>query len=94
MFFPVKMATPRSVRCLGPYANWIADRHFCPREFLCDIARCGAFFITRHHEGLPYEMVRPLRPAGRVETGHIAEQRGRVIEAQGEAHIFRRLRIT
>jgi IS4 transposase len=72
---------------------WIADRNFCTREFLCDIDRRGAFFITRQHEGLPYEIVSPLRPAGRVETGQIAEQRVRVIDAQGEAHVFRRLRI-
>lgn len=72
---------------------WIADRNFCTREFLCDIDRRGACFITRQHEGLPYEIVSPLRPAGRVETGHIAEQRVRVMDAQGKAHVFRRVRI-
>jgi IS4 transposase len=72
---------------------WIADRNFCTRELLGDIDRRGGFFITRQHEGLPYEIVSPLRPAGRVETGHMAEQRVRVSDAHGQAHVFRRLRL-
>jgi IS4 transposase len=74
-------------------ALWISDRNVCTREFLCDVDRLGGFCITRQHEGLPYEMVSPLRPAGRVETGQLAEQRVRVRDAQGEAHVFRRLRL-
>jgi IS4 transposase len=72
---------------------WIADRTFCTREFLCDIDRRGGFCIIRQHEGLPYEILSALRPAGRVETGHMAEQRVRVMDAHGKAHVFRRLRI-
>lgn len=72
---------------------WIADRNFCTREFLCDIDRLGGFFIIRQHEGLPYEILSSLRSAGRVETGQIAEQRVRVMDAEGKAHVFRRLRI-
>jgi IS4 transposase len=72
---------------------WIADRNFCTREFLCDLEARGAGFVIRQHQGLPCEIVTPLRPLGRVETGHIAEQRIRVVDAQGGAHVFRRLRI-
>lgn len=72
---------------------WIADRNFCTREFLCDIDRLGAFFIIRQHEGLPYERVTSLRSEGRIETGQLAEQRVCVIDAQGEEHLFRRLRL-
>jgi IS4 transposase len=72
---------------------WIEDRNVCTREFLCEIDRRDAFFITRQHEGLPFEILSPLRAAGRVETGQIAEQRVRVVDAQGKAHVFRRLRI-
>lgn len=72
---------------------WIADRNFCTREFLCDLEARGAGFVIRQHQGLPFEIVTPLRPLGRVETGHIAEQRIRVVDAQGGAHVFRRLRI-
>ena len=72
---------------------WIADRNFCTREFLCSIDKRGAFFIIRQHEGLPYELVSFLHSPGRVETGHVAEQRVRVWDAQGDAHVFRRIRV-
>jgi IS4 transposase len=72
---------------------WVADRNFCTREFLCAIDRRGASFIIRQHEGLPFEILSPLRSVGRVETGQVAEQRIRVWDAQGEAHVLRRLRV-
>ncbi|SRR5438876_996177 len=72
---------------------WIADRNFCTRDFLCDIDHRGAGFIIRQHRGLPFEIRTPLRPLGRMETGQIAEQRVRVVDRQGVAHTFRRLRI-
>jgi IS4 transposase len=86
-FFGPLLATVR------PAALWIADRNFCTRAFLCDLDRRGGLFITRHHEGLPYEMLSSLRSAGRVETGHVAEHRVRVVDAHGKAHVFRRLRL-
>jgi len=72
---------------------WMQDRNFCPCAFLCDIARRGAFFITRQHAGLPYERVTSFCPAGRMETGRVAEQRVVVRDAQGTAYLFRRLRV-
>ena len=72
---------------------WMQDRNFCPCAFLCDIARRGAFFITRQHAGLPYERVTSFCPAGRMETGRVAEQRVVVRDAQGTASLFRRLRV-
>src|SRR5574341_316731 len=72
---------------------WIADRNFCTRDFLCDLDRRGACFIIRQHEGLPFEMVNVLRPVGRIETGRVAEQRVQVRDAQGDAHLFRRIRV-
>jgi len=72
---------------------WIADRNFCTRDFLCDIDKRGAGFIIREPRGLPFEMRTPLRLLGRVETGKIAEQRVRVVDGQGVAHTFRRLRM-
>ena len=74
-------------------ALWIADRNFCTRDFLCDLDQRGASFIIREHQGLPFEILSALRPLGRVETGKIAEQRVRVVDGQGVAHTFRRLRI-
>jgi hypothetical protein len=72
---------------------WIQDRNFCPCGFLCEIDRRGAGFITRQHEGLPFERVNVLRSVGRIETGHVAEQRVQVWDAQGGAHLFRRIRV-
>jgi hypothetical protein len=72
---------------------WIQDRNCCPWAFLCEIDSRGAGFITRQHEGLPCEVVRALRPVGRIETGQVAEQRVPVRDAQGGAHLLRRLRV-
>jgi len=73
---------------------WIEDRNFCPRDFLGEIDNRGAFFVTREHQGLPLEMLSPLRPCGRTPTGQIAQQRVCVVDTQGHKHICRRLRLT
>ena len=72
---------------------WLQDRNFCLCAFLCEIARRGAGFITRQHEGLPFEPVHVLRSVGRIETGHVAEQRVQVRDAQGGTHLFRRIQV-
>jgi len=72
---------------------WIADRNFCTREFLCAVDQRGAGFIIRQHEGLPVEMLNACRSVGRIETGHVAEQRVQVWDAQGGVHLFRRIQV-
>jgi hypothetical protein len=72
---------------------WIQDRNFCTCVFLCELDRRGACFITRQHEGLPFEPVNVLRSVGRIETGHVAEQRVQVRDAQGGTHLFRRIQV-
>lgn len=72
---------------------WIQDRNFCTCAFLCGIDSRGAGFITRQHEGLPFEVVTTLRPVGRIETGQVAEQRVQVRDAQGGTHLFRRIQV-
>lgn len=100
MSFPVKMAMPKNAPCWGwswrPCAwaiFWIQDRNFCTCAFLCEIDKRGAGFITRQHEGFPFEIVNALRSVGRIETGQVAEQRGQVRDAQGGTHLFRRIRV-
>ena len=73
---------------------WIADRTFCPREFLAELDSHGAFFVLREHQGLPWEMVSPLGLEPRLDTGHVAEQRGRFVDANSRVHRCRRLRLT
>lgn len=72
---------------------WIEDRNFCTRDFLCDIDNRDAFFITREHLGLKFEIVGPLHSCGRTATGQVAQQRVKVVDAQGHTHVFRRVRI-
>ena len=72
---------------------WMQDRNFCPWGLLCGMDTRGAFFLTRQPQALPYAMVTPLREAGRVETGQVAEPRVRVSDAAGHAHLCRRLRV-
>jgi hypothetical protein len=72
---------------------WIQDRNFCTCAFLGAIDSRGAGFITRQHEGLPFEEVTTMRPVGRIETGQVAAPRVHVHDAQGETHLFRRIRV-
>ena len=72
---------------------WIADRNFCTREFLCSVDTRGAGFIIRQHEGLPVELLNAFRSVGRIETGHVAEQRVQVWDAHGGARLFRRIQV-
>jgi IS4 transposase len=72
---------------------WIEDRNFCTRDFLCDVDNRGAFFITREHLGLKFGILEALRECGRTETGSVAQQRVKVVDAQGQEHVFRRVRI-
>ncbi len=73
---------------------WIEDRNFCTRDFLCEIDNRDAFFITREHLGLHFDILGPLRSCGRTATGHVAQQRVCVVDKQGKKHTFRRVRIT
>jgi hypothetical protein len=74
--------------------RWIADRHCCPRAFLTEIDARGGFFVIRAHQGLPWEMVSPLRACGRTPTGQRAQPCVGVVDAQGPQPLFRRLPIT
>jgi hypothetical protein len=100
MSFPVQMGHAQERSLFGAVLAtvhaedlWRQDRNCCPCAFLCEIDRQGAGFITRQHEGLPFEVVNVLRSVGRIETGHVAEPRVQVRDAQGGAHLFRRLRV-
>ena len=72
---------------------WMQDRNFCPGAFLCEMDRRSAGCITRQPQGRPFEVVTALRAVGRIETGHVAEQRVQVREAHGDVHLFRRMRV-
>ena len=72
---------------------WLHDRNFCTREFLGGHVRQGAFFLSRQHQQLPFTELSPWRPAGRVETGRVAEQQVQVCDLDGTAYRVRRIRL-
>ena len=72
---------------------WLQDRHFCPCALLGERAPRGAGFITRPQARLPFEPVHILRAVGRIETGHVAEQRVPGRAAQGGTPLLRRIRL-
>jgi hypothetical protein len=98
--FPCENGHAQERSLFGPLLNtvrsgdlWIEDRNFCTRDFLCEIDNRGAFFVTREHAGLNFEILGALRSCGRTATGQVAQQRVRVVDKQGHTHIFRRLRL-
>jgi hypothetical protein len=66
---------------------WIEDRNFCTRAFLCEIDKRGAFCVTREHQGLPFEILTPLRSYGRTPTGQVAQQRVCVVDTHGHVSL-------
>ncbi len=73
---------------------WIKDRNFCVRDFLCGIEDEKAYFITRQHQGLSWEAVDSQRYVGQSETGKLYEQWVRVVDAEGKARKYRRIRVS
>jgi hypothetical protein len=73
--------------------RWRQDRNCCPCALLGAIDCRGACCITRPQERLPCAPVHVRRSVGRIEPGHVAEQRGQVREAQGGTPLGRRLRV-
>lgn len=73
--------------------RWIEDRQCWTRDVLCAIDKREACGITRAPLGLPCEMVEALHEWGHTEPGRVAQQRVTVVEAQGQAQLWRRVRI-
>jgi hypothetical protein len=71
----------------------IMDRNFCVRDFLHGISARQAYFIARHHQGLPWEADGEERLIGYGETGSIYEQWVWVRDGEGMVHRYRRIRI-
>jgi hypothetical protein len=83
----------RVLQSVGAGEVWIADRNFCVRRFLLDIAARQAFFVVREHEQLPYQPLGALREVGQIETGTVAEQAIEVLDDAGKAHTWRRIQV-
>ena len=56
-------------------AVWVTDRNFCTTGFLFGIARWqGCFVIRRHAATLRWDRESAWEPAGRTDTGTLAER--------------------
>jgi hypothetical protein len=73
---------------------WIMDRNFCVRHFLLGIAERGGYFIGREHQGLAWEALSAPRYVGRTETGKVYEQGIQIVDDEGQAHKYRRIRVS
>ena len=69
---------------------WIADRNFCTRQALIDIAHRQACFIIRGHQNMPYEAQAPLSAVASSASGEVFEQPVRVTY-QGQCLSCRRI---
>lgn len=72
---------------------WIADRDFSTRTFLLGIADRKAYFVVRHHEGLPVEPIGRRRRVGKTQTGEVYEQKVRVTGSNGCGLVVRRITV-
>jgi len=72
---------------------WIADRNFCTRQFLWEIAQRLGFFLIRQHGNLTGKLLGKRRLRGRCATGFVFEQRLKIQLATKRTLIVRRVTI-
>lgn len=53
---------------------WMADRNFCTRDYMAEIAERQAYFLVRHHGGTHLQVEGPERYVGENTTGAVYEQ--------------------
>lgn len=74
---------------------WVADRNFCTTGFLFGIVgRGGSFVIRRHAATLSWDRESEWTPAGRTDSGTLAEQTIWLTGPGGAELAVRRVRLT
>lgn len=81
------------LKTVKPGEVWIDDRNFCTIGFLFGIRARKAFFVTRQHGSLPFELIGNRTHVGRGETGEVYEQKMRIVDAEGMIAIIRRITV-
>jgi hypothetical protein len=76
---------------VAPNDVWVADRNFCTLSFLLGIAKAVGYFVIREHQNLPWEAIREMRPAGKVDTGRLFEQPIQITDGDGNTLRLRRI---
>lgn len=69
----------------------MGDRNFCTTPILFGVADRGAVSVIREHANLPWHPVGPLKSRGRIDTGHVYEQKIVVEGADGAELPARRI---
>jgi IS4 transposase len=72
---------------------WVMDRNFCVLHWLHQLAAQSAYFVVREHEQTPFTPLAPMQEKGATETGGVSEQRIQVIDPDGQAVGWRRIRV-
>ena len=75
---------PQLIDDLKPGRLWIMDRNFCTKVLLMEIALNKAFFIVRHHAGMPLEMQGTRRHVGCIDSGQVYEQEALIRDEHGD----------
>jgi hypothetical protein len=85
---------PEVLPTIEPGDVVIADRNFCTTDFLGGIAdRQAGFVIRQHGQSLRWELEGSRSKIGRVETGVVYEQAIRLLPAQDEPWLARRITV-
>lgn len=85
---------PQVLETVEPGDLWIEDRNFCTTSFLFGIARSKAAFLVRQHaRSLRWELLKDRVFCGEIATGRVFEQAVRLIDAQGDELLSRRITI-
>jgi IS4 transposase len=72
---------------------WVADRNFCTCNFLRSIKQRQAYFVIRQHGNLQLELVGKRKRIGRNATGVVFEQAARLVDAEGNSMLLRRVSV-
>jgi hypothetical protein len=70
---------------------WVADRNFCTIKLLSGIVSRNAFYVIRHHAGMPLASAGTLRKCGRTATGMVHEQSVTILLPDGKVMKARRI---
>lgn len=76
-----------------PKDAWIDDRNFCTNDFLFGLAKRQACFLTRQHQGLPWQGVSSFQHAGAAATGEVWEQGVQLEHPDGTLLLARRVKV-
>ena len=69
------------------------DRNFCVRGFLLGIDDRGGYFVCREHQGLSRQALGSQRYIGQCESGKVYEQWIQIVDDEGKARKYRRIRV-